>query len=111
MRERDRDHSYYESHYLIDHKNRIDILEGAGANILEGDSVEWNSLMNFISTNPLSDSANYAYVKSKVDIQSFMLHYLFSIYMSRSDWPDQNEAKWRPKTVDGNGNDYVDMDA
>ena len=113
LRERDRDHSYYESHYLIDHKKTgIDILEGAGANILEGDSVEWNSLMNFISTNPLSDSANYAYVKSKVDVQSFMLHYLFSIYMSRSDWPDQNEAKWRPKTVDGKWKWIMwDMDA
>ena len=41
-----------------------------------------------------------------------MLHYLFSIYMSRSDWPDQNEAKWRPKTVDGKWKWIMwDMDA
>lgn len=113
MRERDRDHTYYTSHYLIDGKNPgVDILEGAGANVLEGDSVNWTNLMDFINTHPLSDSANYAYVKTQVDIRSFMLHYLFSIYMSRSDWPDQNEAKWRSRAPDGKWKWIMwDMDA
>lgn len=113
LRERDRDHTYYESHYLIDSKNPgFDILEGAGANVLEGDSVNWTTLMNFINANPLSDSANYAHVKTQVDVQSFMLHYMFSIYMSRSDWPDQNEAKWRSRAPDGKWKWIMwDMDA
>lgn len=113
LRERDRDHTYYTSHYLIDGKNPgVDILEGAGATVLEGDSINWTNLMNFISTHPLSDSSNYAYVKTQVDVKSFMLHYLFSIYFSRSDWPDQNEAKWRSRAADGKWKWIMwDMDA
>lgn len=113
MRERDRDKGYYESHYLINAKNPgFDILDGAGANVLEGDSLHWTAMMDFIATHPISDSANYAYLKTQMDVNSFMLHYLFSIYMSRSDWPDQNEAKWRPRTADGKWKWIMwDMDA
>ncbi|MBK6839514.1 MAG: CotH kinase family protein [Bacteroidetes bacterium] len=68
--------------------------------------------MNFISTNPLSDSANYAYVKSKVDVQSFMLHYLLVFTCRAPTGRIKNEAKWRPKTVDGKWKWIMwDMDA
>ncbi|MBL0103055.1 MAG: CotH kinase family protein [Bacteroidetes bacterium] len=96
MRERNRDGEYYESHYLVDSK-AIDILDGAGNNVIEGNSNDWDDLTNYLAANDLSIQSNYDYVKTRIDIQSFILHYMASIYFSRADWPDQNEAKWRPQ--------------
>ena len=102
MRERNRNPEYFQSHYFIDKKNPgIDIIDGSGNNAIEGDALHWNAMINFINSNSLSDSANYNYVKTQMDVNSFMLNFMSSIYLARGDWPDQNEAKWRPRTVDG----------
>ena len=102
MRERNRNPEYYESHYLIDKKNPgFDILDGSGNAVLTGDAVHWDAMINFINLNSMSDPTNYAYIKTQMDVQSFMLNYLHSIYFARGDWPDQNEGKWRPHTPSG----------
>ena len=102
LRERNRNGDYFQEHYLIDSKNPgVDILNGAGNDIIEGDAVEWNALSSFLYANDMSIPSNYAYVKSKVDIHSFIMDYMASIYFSRADWPDQNEAKWRPRLANG----------
>ncbi|REK04651.1 MAG: T9SS C-terminal target domain-containing protein [Bacteroidetes bacterium] len=102
LRERDREGSYFEEHYLIDSKNPgFDIIDGAGNTAIEGDNLHWNAISGFISTNSMANPANYAYAKTQIDMESLMLHYMFSIYLSRGDWPDQNEAKWRPRVPGG----------
>ncbi|TAH42292.1 MAG: T9SS type A sorting domain-containing protein [Bacteroidetes bacterium] len=99
IRERNRNEDYYESHYFVDKNNPgFDILNGGSNAVAVGDAVHWDNMMNFMNTNPINDSANYAYVKTQMDMENFMLYYMFSIYFSRGDWPDQNEAKWRIKT-------------
>jgi hypothetical protein len=98
LRERNRNGSYLQSHYLIDKDNPgFDIIDGAGNTVLEGDAQNWNALAAYINSNNLNVPSNYAYVKSQLDVETFMLHYLHSIYFSRADWPDQNEAKWRAR--------------
>lgn len=97
IRERVKNASYYQEHYLID--SPVDIVDLQTGEPLEGDTVEWNALRRFILNNNMADTTNFNYVKSKIDINSFLLHYLFSIYFSRGDWPDQNECVWR--TQDG----------
>ncbi len=102
LRERNRDPEYYNEHYLINDKNPgIDLIEGGGNTATSGNANHWNAMINFINANPLLDSAAYAYVKTQMDVNSFTLNFMHSIYFSRSDWPDQNEAKWRPRTADG----------
>jgi hypothetical protein len=102
MRERNRNGSYLQSHYLIDEKNPgFDILDGAGNTIIEGNSVHWDNMIGFMSSNSMSVQANYDYIKTQLDVDNFSLEYMASIYFARGDWPDQNEAKWRPKTADG----------
>lgn len=102
MRERNRNGSYYQSHYLIDEKNPgFDILDGSGNTIIEGDAVHWNSMIDFVNTNPLSNPLNYYYIKTQLDVNSFMLKYMNSIYFCHGDWPGQNEGKWRPKIAGG----------
>lgn len=98
MRERNRNGSWFQEHFLIDKDNPgFDILDDAGATVIEGDQVSWNAIKSFMDSNTMSDSAAYAYACTQIDIRSFMLNYMSSIYFSRGDWPGQNEAVWKPK--------------
>ncbi len=102
LRERNRNPEYYQSHYFIDTKNPgVDILNGSGDFVLYGDSIHWDAMMNFINSNSMAFQPNYDYVKTQMDVNSFILNFMSSIYFARGDWPDQNEAKWRPKYSGG----------
>ena len=102
MRERNRNEEYFEDHYLIDKDNPgFDIVDLQDNIAIEGDTLAWSQLEQFVTTNNMADSANYAYVKTKMDVENFMLNYVSSIYFSRGDWPGQNETVWRPRTPDG----------
>ena len=102
LRERNRNEEYFEDHYLIDKDNPgFDIVDLQDNIAIEGDTLAWSQLEQFVTTNNMADSANYAYVKTKMDVENFMLNYVSSIYFSRGDWPGQNEAVWRPRTPDG----------
>jgi hypothetical protein len=96
MRERNRNGEYLQSHYLIDAKNPgFDILDGAGNTVIEGNSAHWDAMVGFMNSNSMGVQPNYDYIKTQLDVNSFMLSYMSSIYFARGDWPDQNEAKWR----------------
>ncbi len=98
IRERNKSGDYYESHYYIDKDNPgFDILKGGANDILEGDAVHWDAMISYINSHPMNNAANYNYVKTQMDVDNYMLYNMFSIYLARGDWPDQNEAKWRPK--------------
>ena len=97
IRERVKNESYFQEHYLFD--SPVDIVDLQTGEPIEGDTADWNTLRSFILNNSMADTANYNFVQSQIDINSFLLHYLFSIYFSRGDWPDQNECVWR--TQDG----------
>ncbi|MFM7726583.1 MAG: CotH kinase family protein, partial [Flavobacteriales bacterium] len=96
LRERNRENSYLQEHYLLGNTDaKFDIVDMQFNEIIEGDTANWNTLRSYIDTHNMSDSASWAYVTSQVDMNSFLLHYMFSIYLSRGDWPAQNEAVWR----------------
>ncbi|MFM9026538.1 MAG: CotH kinase family protein, partial [Bacteroidota bacterium] len=96
IRERNREISYLEEHYLLGNTDaKFDIVDMQTNEIIEGDTAQWNALRSYIDSHNMADSAVWAYVNSQVDLNSFLLHYMFSIYLSRGDWPAQNEAVWR----------------
>jgi len=67
----------------------------------EGDSDHWDALMNFLAANDISQSENYAFVKTQVDIENYIVYMIHCIYTGKTDWPGQNEYLWRPKTEGG----------
>lgn len=99
IRERNRNSSFYEEHYL--NNKQLDIIDLQTMQPIEGSATNWNTLRSFILNNNMADSVNFSQVQSNIDLNSFLLHYVFSIYLSRGDWPDQNESVWRAS--DGTG--------
>lgn len=79
----------------------FDLLEGGGAMVDEGDAVHWNATMSYINSNNLSNDAVYSQVETRIDVKNFAEYMVHCMYAGKRDWPGQNEAKWRPRTVDG----------
>jgi len=101
MREANKNPEYYQAHYYDGTEMEFDLLDWGGEEVDEGNSDEWDALWNFISENDVSDEENFAYVKSKVDIDNYIVYMIHCIYTGKMDWPGQNEYLWRPKTDDG----------
>ncbi|MCP4709411.1 MAG: hypothetical protein GY869_12360 [Planctomycetes bacterium] len=78
----------------------IDLLEFNGSVIL-GDNLHYFALIDFVSSNDLSDSDNYAYVESQLEIDNFIDYNIFQIYFANTDWPGNNIKFWRPRTENG----------
>lgn len=101
MREANKNSWYYQAHYFDGQNMDFDLLDWGGEIVDEGDSAQWDDLMDFIESNDMSSMENYAYVKSQVDVDNFVEYMIHCIYTGKIDWPGQNEYVWRPKTEDG----------
>ena len=101
MREANQNSWYHEENYGIDRDDPgYDLIDGYGQ-IDEGDLVHWQATMSYINTVDLTVPANYAHVKTLVDVENLILYIVHSCFVNHGDWPNQNEGKWRPRTPDG----------
>ena len=115
------DEVYCAKNYGVPLEN-IDFFENDGTTgdeLLDcGTADSWNALIAFISANSLADPANYAYVKSQVDIEDIVDYVAGQVFAddiawahNRKWWRDRNPGgKWRWCFVDldrafGNVND------
>lgn len=56
---------------------------------------DWSSLINFISNNNMGDSANFAYVNSLLNMESFIDHKVYNSIIVSRDWLNFNTGWWR----------------
>jgi len=69
----------------------------------KGDTVDWLDFMNFINTADLTNAANWAYVESRIDVESFMDFVISESYGNNTSWLHNREfwkerkagAKWK----------------
>jgi hypothetical protein len=108
LREANKNSWYYEYHHDIDRENPgCDILlhsfrNGAPyAYIDEGDAEHWNAMLNYLRMNDMTLDRNYAYIRSQMEMDNFIAYLGHCIYLGKWDWPNNNDASWRPRTADG----------
>lgn len=108
LREASKNPWYFQFHYGIDREDPgVDILqhtENYGipyAYVDEGSASHWNNMMNFLRSNDMQEPANYAYLKTQMDMDNFIAYMWHCIYVGKWDWPNNNDASWRPRTADG----------
>lgn len=108
LREANKNSWYYQYHYDIDRDNPgYDILQHAFKNGLpyaypnEGDADHWNEMMFFIRTHDMTLSENYEYLKTQINIDNFITYLGHCMYIGKWDWPNNNDASWRPRTEEG----------
>jgi hypothetical protein len=108
LREANKNSWYYQYHYDIDREYPgFDILEHSFRNgrpypyVDEGDAENWNAMIEFLNTHDMRSSDNYEYIKTQIDIDNFITYLGHCIYVGKWDWPNNNDASWRPRTEDG----------
>jgi len=108
LREANKNSWYYQYHYDIDRENPgYDILIHSFRfgqpypYVDEGDSDHWNELINYLNTHDMNLQANYEYIKTQIDVDNFITYLGHCIYVGKWDWPNNNDASWRPRTANG----------
>jgi len=106
LREKVNEH-YVSVNYNIP-TDAVDILEqiypntiGDTYQAMHGEAKHFNSLVSFMSTNDLSITAYYEYIKNQIDIEEYINYQIAEIYVDNTDWPGNNVKIWRNRT--GNG--------
>lgn len=61
----------------------------------------YEELVSYAGTADLSDPEAYREISRMMDIQSFIDHYCFEIYIGNTDWPWNNVCCWRSRKDDG----------
>ena len=106
---RDRwDDNWFFQHYGVnsgeyDHVRFEGTSRGTPPRIENGSNQEWNELFAFIRGNDLDDPAVWAFVKSRIDLESFMDFVIAESWGNNSSWTGNREAwkahapgsKWR----------------
>ncbi len=81
------------------HKDSIDLIEHR-YNLRRGDKAHYMRLLRFLQNKDLSDPANYAWVKTQMDVDNFMHFQIAQIYFDNQD-AGGNVKFWRPRTPEG----------
>ncbi|RTY95910.1 CotH kinase family protein [Flavobacterium sp. GT3R68] len=89
------DNNYFKRVYNTDD---VDFLEYNGSP-QEGDAVHYNAMMTYLETNSLSSTANFDYIKTQLDPESFSDYFIAEIFLQNSDWPNNNIHYWRNRVA------------
>jgi hypothetical protein len=95
---------YIQSHYGL-HKINSSILYNEGI-IYKGDTVactDYGNMVSYINTHDMSQSSNYEFIKTQMDVENYAEFYAAEIYLNNVDWPGSNIRYWR-KNVPYNPN-------
>ena len=100
---------YVESHYGVQKEN-VTVIESDYSQVHtntnadfvvssgeEGDADPFNEMVDFMRENSLTDQANYEYVASLMDVDSFIDMWVTRLFFVARDWPENNIKIWRNK--------------
>ena len=78
----------------------------------DGTTVDYVNFYNFVDTADVTDSANYEFIKSKLDICNYLSYQNTEIYLNNYDWPGSNTRYWYSNEYDGKFRWFLyDLDA
>jgi uncharacterized repeat protein (TIGR02543 family) len=76
-------------------KDEIELLENDGYNVEEGTNDNFLAMYEYFEDNSLVPQANYDYIQTQMDIESYIDYYCSEIYFENGDWPGNNIIFWR----------------
>jgi hypothetical protein len=91
---REKTNQFYAEHNHGIVADSVDLVEGI-AHTAHGDGGSYLALLDFVSTNDMTSSANYDHVKTQMDVTEFMNYFITEIYVCNHDWLVQNIKCWR----------------
>ena len=77
----------------------VDVILDWWGTVSAGDRTAWNQLMTELRKS--SSQRNDQWVMNQVDIDEFINYMILQIYVSNTDFPQNNMSMWRPRTTNG----------
>ena len=101
-----------DSHYLEDHYGHDDedynVIESWHGAVADGDNAGFMEMMHWLEDADLSDPAEYDYICTLIDVDSFIDYYCLELFIANNDWPVNNmrcyqymDGRWRWIFFDG----------
>jgi hypothetical protein len=91
-------------HYIANRRgvdpDNIDLLEN-NMRVIQGDSLSYQQLIDYISTNDMTTDDAYAYLDSVIDLDECILYFAAQAYYDNLDWPGTNIKFWRERSTSG----------
>lgn len=103
-----------EDHLALDYgADRDELLLMEEENLsIQGDTMHFHDLKEFIHSHDLNDAGNWAHVDSLLDIHSCMDYFALEMFAGNADWPSNNLKYWKPSITEGKWRYMLyDMDA
>lgn len=89
--------------YLVDNygisEEGINILEEEELWVVEGDSLEFKAIADFITTVDMSLTANFELADAQLDTRSMVDYFIFETYLNNRDWPYNNLKLWNSEAL------------
>ena len=98
IREKINEH-YIANRHGVD-PNNIDLLEN-NMKVIQGDSLSYQQLIDYISTNDMTTDDAYTYLDSVIDLDECILYFAAQAYYDNLDWPGTNIKFWRERSASG----------
>jgi hypothetical protein len=90
-----------DQHYLARRFNipddQVDILEG-NAWVAEGENSHYTQTIEYIRQNGVENDTDLEYVKTRLNLESYIDYMLSEIFIVNTDWPGNNIKYWRYRT-------------
>ncbi len=102
--------------YYDQPRHFVDFLKTWGGTWEEyGSGNDWYNLVNFVTSQDMTDAANYDYVTTQLHPLSLIDYFVLNSYVVAMDWLNWNTAWWRGRHPDGGAKRWRyalwDMDA
>ncbi len=92
----------FTDHYYDQPEGFVDFLKTWGGTWEEyGSGADWYDLVDFITTNDMTDQANYDYVLTQYNHMSLIDYFILNTYVVTTDWLNWNTAWWRGRHPEG----------
>lgn len=93
---------YFQEKYGLEEDNVIMIKQDKRVSVgRDSDMDLYSELISYAQEQDLSRPEAYERIGQMMDIQSFIDHYCFEIYIGNTDWPLNNVCCWRSRTDTG----------
>ncbi|MDE5583631.1 MAG: CotH kinase family protein, partial [Ruminococcus sp.] len=99
--------SYIKSHYGIKKKDVVIIKNAEVEEGTDDDWREWNDTIAKYARADMTADENYSAFCADFDVDSVAEYFSMQIYWCNSDWPWNNVAVWKSRTIDSE-NSYAD---
>ncbi len=104
------DGDYIQDNYGFN-PDEIDLIE-EDTSIWEGNLVQFNEMLDFITNNDISADALFIQAAEMIDTNSFCDYIIIESYLNNTDWPNNNLKYWKARNENGKWRYIlIDLDA